>query len=320
MSVKLGLDFGARFIKIYKDGEGIVLREPNVAAVDTGGNVIAVGTDAIMLSMRAPGTVTLRNPFEGGVISDFNLTAELLDIFLERVAPKTKKHIMVAIKYSKGTGSREILRSALGDCNTGKITLVDSALAALKGCNVEENHTDEYNGILVCDVGASIVEVAYVRRGELMRADSSLRGGDYADLEICSYLRRKYDLAVMPAAARDAKHRLSLMGENEGKVMFSGVDIVTGMPSRKEVTLEELLPPCQSYIDGVASLIRTASANLPVHGENESRAEQLVLIGGGADMPGFAEYIADTVGYEIILPPSLTDCVALGLGVMMQKK
>ncbi len=320
MSVKLGLDFGARFIKIYKESEGIVLREPNVAAVDTHGNVIAVGTDAIMLSMRAPGTVTLRNPFESGSINDFNLTAELLDMFLERAAPKTKKNVTVAIKYSKGTNSREILRSALGDCNTGKITLVDSALAALKGCGIKEDHTDEFGGTLVCDVGASIVEVAYVRRGELMRADSSLRGGDFADLEICSYLRRRYDLAVMPAAARDAKHRLSLLGENEEKVTFSGVDVVTGMPARKEVTLAELIPVCQTYIDGVAALIETASANLPVHGENESRAEQLVLIGGGADMPGFAEYIADAVGYEIILPPSLTDCVALGLGEMIGKK
>lgn len=320
MSVKLGLDFGARVIKIYKEGEGIVLREPNIAAVDTKGNVVAVGTDALMLSHRAPGTVTLRRPLDGGSITDFNLTAELLDMFLERVAPKAKKHILTATKYSLGTNTRELLRSALGDCRTGKIELVDSAVAALIGCGIKDDHTEEFGGTLVCDVGASIVEVAYVRRGELMRADSSLRGGDFADLEICAHIRRKYDLSVTPAAARDAKHRLSLMGENDEKVTFNGVNVVTGMPGKNEISLEELLPPCQAYIDGVASLIETASVNLPVHGEHESKAEQLVLIGGGADMPGFAEYIADTVGYEIVLPPSLTDCVALGLGEMMKKK
>lgn len=320
MAVKLGVDFGARVIKICREGEGIVLREPNVAAVDTNGNVLAVGTDALLLSARAPGTVTLRRPFENGSITDFNLTAELLNRFLERVAPRAKKHILAAAKYSFGSNNRELLRAAFGDCHTGKVEFVDSSVAALVGCGIKEDHTEEFGGTLVCDVGASIVEVAYVRQGELLRAQSNLRGGDYADLEICSYIRRKYDLAVPSVSVRDAKHKLSLLGENEEKITFSGVDITTGMPGKKEIMLEELMNPCQSYIEGVAALIETAIANLPVHGENASKAEQLVLIGGGADMPGFGEYIADTVGYEIIMPPSLSDCVVAGLCEMLRKK
>lgn len=319
MAVQIGIDFGARNVKIYKEGDGIVLREPNLAAVDTKGNVLAVGTDALMLHTRAPGTVTLRRPIENGSVTDFNLVAELLDRFLERVAPKVNKHITIALKYGLGGRSREIIKAALSDCRTGKIKIVDSAAAALLGCGIVEDHTDEYGGTLVCDVGASIVEAAYLRSCELLRVQSSVHGGDFADLEICTYMRAKYGLSISRGEARDAKHKINLTGENTEKVTFSGSDTVTGMPKRVEIPVEELLLPCREYVDGVPELIKTAIKNLPVHGSNESHVEQVVLLGGGAEMAGFGEFVADGIGHEITMPTSVTDCVIEGIACMIER-
>ncbi len=318
MAVHLGIDFGARVIKIYQKGRGIVLREPNVAAVDTNGIVVAVGNDALMLRGRAPGTVTIRRPIENGSIGDFNLCAELLDRFLEKAAPRTNKHILAAVKYGFGSHNRELFRSALADCRTGRIEFVDSSVAAIKGCGIYSDHNSEYGGTLVCDVGASIVETAYVRSGELLRAESSRRGGDFYDLEICTYGYRKYGVAITPAAARDEKHKINLLGDNNEITTLSGTDTTTGMPKQAEFKTEELVPLGRLYADGVVSLIQTAVSNLPVHGTNESHVEQVVLTGGGAEMAGFGEYVAGAIGMELIMPPSAADCVILGVGQLLE--
>ena len=96
MAVTIGLDFGCGSTEIYGKGKGIVLREPSVAAVDTEGNVIAAGVEALLIRGRAPGSVTLRRPMRDSVISDFNLCAELLDRFLELAAPHHTKQVVIA--------------------------------------------------------------------------------------------------------------------------------------------------------------------------------------------------------------------------------
>lgn len=320
MAVNLGMDFGARIIKIYQKGRGIVLREPNVAAVDADGYVIAVGTDALMVRARAPGTVTIRRPIENGSIEDFNLCAELLDRFLEKVAPKTRKNVLVGVKYGFGSRNRELLYGALKDCRTGKITFVDSAVAALRGCGIYTDHDSEYGGTLVCDVGASFVEVAYLRSGELLRAENNTWGGDFADREICAYIHRNYGLSVISSVARDIKHGLNLSGNSETVITLTGTDTTTGMPKKIEVTVQELIMPCKPHIDGVGALIKTALGNLPVHGTNESNVEKIVLVGGCAEMDGFGEYVANAIGCEIIMPESVSDCVISGIGEMLEER
>ena len=114
MAVYLVVDFGTRTVEIYQKDKGIILREPNIAAVDANGSVVAVGSEASLIRARAPGTVTIRRPIVNGEIIDFNLTAEVLDRYLEIVAPKQKKHVLCAVKYTFGTQSREYLTRARG--------------------------------------------------------------------------------------------------------------------------------------------------------------------------------------------------------------
>ena len=318
MALYLGVDFGTRTIEIYQKDKGIVLREPNIAAVDGGGNVVAVGSEASLIRARAPGTVTIRRPIVNGEITDFNLTAEVLDRFFETVAPKQKKHILCAVKYSLGLQSRALLTRALGDCRTGRITLVESALAALKGSAIEEAscENDEYLGDVVCDIGAGSTEVAYIRKGEILRIEAIPFAGEATDTAIVNYVARKYGLAISPAVAREAKHKLSLCGENV-EIELSGLDKTTGMPKRRTITTAELLSSCAYQTENVANALGKLLANLPQHGASKSTAESIVLTGGGALLPGIDEYIAKKIGREITLSPEPLDSVANGLGRML---
>ncbi len=316
MAVYLGVDLGTRTVEIYQKDKGIVLREPNIAAVDAGGNVIAVGSEASLIRARAPGTVTIRRPIVNGEITDFNLTAEILDRCLEIVAPKQKKHVVCAVKYALGSKSRELLTRALGDCRTGRVTLVDAALAALIGSGITACDTDEYSGDVVCDIGAGSVEASYIRRGEILRVDTVPFAGEAVDADIVNYMVRKYGLAISLAAAREAKHKLSLFGE-DADITLSGLDNMTGMPKRRTVTSAEILPICAHQTDGVANMLYKLLANLPQHGTLKSTAESIVLTGGGALLPGIGEYVSERIGRKVTVAREPLDCVANGLGRML---
>lgn len=316
MAVYLGVDFGTRTVEIYQKDKGIVLREPNVAAVDASGKVIAVGSEASLIRVRAPGTVTMRRPIVNGEITDLNLAAEILDRCLEIVAPKQKKHIACAVKYSLNAKSRELLSRALGDCRTGRVVLVDAALAALTGSGVTPCSPDGYRGDIVCDIGAGSTEAAYIRGGEILRIEAIPFAGEATDMAIVNYMARKHGLAISPVAAREAKHKLSLDGESI-KIELSGLDRTTGMPNRREVTSTELMPVISYQTESVASALSKLLANLPQHGTSKSTAECIILTGGGALLPGIGEYIAEKLGREVIVAAEPLDCVANGLGRML---
>lgn len=320
MAVTIGLDFGTRSTEIYVKDKGIVLREPTVAAVDTKGNVVAVGTEAVLIRGRSPGTVTLRRPIVDNQIVDFNLAAETVDRFLEIAVPRTRKHVIAAAKHSFGSGNREMLRKAISDCRTGRVELVESPLASLLGSGFGLKSEDETadSGTILCDIGAGTVEASYVRGGEVMRSDSCTGGGEAADNGIITYLRRKYGLAITSIAARELKHQLDMTAEEASDLTISGLDGTTGMPRRITVSTDELFRPCSPQVDGAAEAIRAALSNLPRIGDAEASVDRIIIVGGGAAMPGMAAYLEDAVGREILIPENPLDCTVLGLGAMIE--
>jgi len=319
MAQNIGLDLGAASVVIYKKGNGIILREPSVAAVDTRGNVVAVGAKALLLYTRTPGALTLRRPIVAGNITDFNLIAEMLDRFLELAVPKARKNVAVAVRYGFGNHNREVLQSALSDCKTGKVILTDSSTAALTGSGFApaKDSEGELDGSVVCDIGASSIEVAYIRNGEIMRTRTVLSSGDAADAAIVAYIRRRYGLAITPQSANTAKHKLSLNTEKLPNHIFLGIDGSSGMPRRISVPLSELIRPCVPQTDQAADLIQNLLSNLPHHGDNVSIANRIILVGGGAALPGIAEYISAKIGREVVAADKPTDCTAIGLGSAM---
>lgn len=322
MAVYVGVDFGARCIEICEKNKGVILREPNLAAVDTKGNVIAVGSQALLVRGRAPGTVTIRRPVIGGTITDFNLAAEILDRCLEIAVPKAKKHVIAAVKYGFGVREREMIAAALHDCRTGKIKLVEASLAALLGAgiDVDSRETVELTGNIVCDIGADGIEAAYVRAGEILRIESRNEAGDAADAEIIRHVGRKYGVAISQAAAREAKHKLSLFADQTGEITVSGVDNATGMPRRVKLDSVELLQPCAPQIEGAVDAITRLLSNLPRHGENESAAERIILVGGGAMLEGIGEYVGERIGREVTVADEPLDAVSRGLCILMRRE
>ncbi len=322
MAVTVGLDFGAYSTKIYIKNKGLVLCEPTIAAVDPKGNVIAVGTEALLIRGRAPGTVTVRRPIAGNNITDFNLAAETLDRFLEIAAPRANKHVFVAAKYGFGSKNREMLVNALQDCHTGKIEMVEAPVAALRGSGfaMASDTVSSFGGTIICDIGSGSIEASYIRNGELLRSDCRPGGGEAADSAIITFLKQKYGIAITSTNARELKHSLDLTATASPTATVTGLDGSTGMPRRLTINIEELYEPCSAQIDGVVDAIKTSIANLPYQAASQSTFDRIILVGGGAKLPGIAEYVSEAIDGEILVPDDPLNCTVAGLGALIENK
>lgn len=312
MKTLIGLDFGGSTTQIYVKGKGIVLREPSIAAVDATGKVIAVGAEALLIRGRAPGSVTIRRPIRDSVICDYNLTAEMLDKFIETAVPGGRKKVFVSVKCGVGEKDRDMISSALSDCRTAGCEFVEAPRAALAG----SGFSDE-NGVLICDIGAGSVECSFLREGDILRTETYFGGGRDADKAICAYLRRRYGLAVTKIAASDAKQRLDLTVDEPEPQVLLGLDTSTGLPKRKTVRTSELLRCAAPQIKGALDCVVAVRDNLPRYAGVESTVERVILVGGGAALPGIAGYIEAEVGIPTVAVDEPMDCIANGLGKMI---
>lgn len=323
MAVYLGLDLGTDSTRITVSGKSQIICDPSVAAVDAAGNVIAAGAKALLTQDRAPGTVTLRRPVISGAVTDFNLLAEMLDKMLESAAPRVKKQVAAAVNCSMSEADRRTLTSALSDCRCGSICLVESPLAALASFDESTVTADstEYGGTLLCDIGAGSVEAYYIRAGEILRADKAISGGDAADREIITYIRRRYDVALTELQAKELKHSASLSASESAKeAEVTGVDVTSGIPRKVKVPLDgRFVQMCAPQTEAAAKLICSVLANLPRQGENILNADRILVYGGGAAMVGMEEYLSAAVGRPVTVSPSPSDAVSRGLRSLLEK-
>ncbi len=319
MAVTIGLDLGNDNTRICLAGEGIILNEPSVAAVDAEGNVLSVGRRALLTASRAPGTVTLRRPLENGVISDFDLTAEVLDRFLETAVPRTRKNVIAAVRCGLGRESRDLLFDALDDCSTGKISLIESPLCAAKYFGLRPDGDGGRDGAILCDVGADGTEAVYLRGRDFLRVVNGFPGGNGADSSIRDRLRRKYGLVVSPESAREAKHRLDLTSADRQPVTMRGLDAATGMPKQTEIPLTDLLNGAAPQIIGPKQCLERLLTNLPKQGGTESVAEKIYLYGGGVSLPGAGRYIGAKLERGITLAEQPGTAVIAGLQALLEE-
>ena len=204
-----------------------------------------------------------------------------------------------------------------------KVDFIDAPFAAFEGFyKSDDEKLSESNGILLCDIGGGSVECAFVRGGEILRSETYFGGGSDSDNTICVYLRRHYGLAVTKQEAEAAKLKLDLTVPEQPPFVMCGLDTSTGLPKRLEIPASDILKCSAPSVKGAADCIRTVLTNLPRFAGKPTEADRILLMGGGANLPGIDGYIAaelDTeIPVEVAEEPS--DCVIRGLNRIISRE
>lgn len=317
----LGIDLGTDRTRIYAAGSGIVLDEPSAVAVNVHtGEVVAAGSKAREMLGKTPEALTVVCPVENGVISDFNLAAEMLKSFLSGVFKRNllKPRIMMNI----GAGATGVERRAVIDAarlaGARRVYAMESTLAAASGAGCDISLA---RGMLIADIGAGQTNIASISLGHAVISRSVRTAGNSFTAAIVRLLRDKYKLEIGINTAEAVKREIGCVypyPEIRRTEVF-GSDMSSGMPASVTVSSEEIREACDTCIDELVSGIRHALEDTPPELASDILEDGILISGGGAKIYGLDKRLRLEMSIKVFLAEDMDLCVIKGIGEALGK-
>jgi rod shape-determining protein MreB len=325
-SQDMAIDLGTANTVVYVRGQGIVLNEPSVVAIETINGikrVKAVGDDAKLMMGKTPDSIQAIRPLRDGVIADIDVAEQMIKHFIHKVHGKRRMFIYPEIVICVPSGStsveRRAIRDAASNAGASEVFLIEEPMAAAIGANMP---VTEPIGSMVVDIGGGTTEVAILSLRGLAYTTSVRTGGDKMDEAIVSYVRRHHNLLIGEATAEQIKKDFGIArppADGIGQTVFiKGRDLVNGVP--KEVSFnqgqiaEALSEPIGTILEGVRVALENTAPELAADIVDQG----IVLTGGGALMAGLDEFLRNETGLPVTVAEDPLTCVAIGTGRAME--
>ncbi|KRN77401.1 rod shape-determining protein [Weissella minor] len=321
MAKTIGIDLGTANVLIYVEGEGIVLNEPSVVAIDTQKEkVLAVGTDAYKMVGRTPGNIRAVRPLKDGVISDFDMTEAMLSYFMSKLNAKgvmSRPNVMVCAPTNITEIERKAIIEAAEKSGGGTVYLEYEPKVAAVGAGL-----NIFSPIasMVIDMGGGTSDIAVLSLGDIVRSESIRFAGDRLNADIANYIKREFGLQVGERTAETVKIQLgTAIPVDEPKEMeVRGRDTFSGMP--RTITLDENVIEAAIH-DSIAHVAKSAHhvlSELQPELSADIIDRGIVLTGGGALLHGMDKYLADELQVPVMISDSPLDNVAKGAGELLE--
>ncbi|HEX6940961.1 MAG TPA: rod shape-determining protein [Longimicrobiales bacterium] len=315
-TTSVGVDMGTGNTLVHVRGEGIVLNEPSVVAVDTVDRTVkAVGLDAKQMIGRTPGRLEAIRPLRDGAIADVTLAEEMLRRFLRRAIHRWHRaawvHVVVAVPTGLTVLERRAIEASALAAGARAVHTVPEPIAAAIGIGLD---VDTAEGHVVVDIGGGSTQIAVMALGGILSGASVRVGGDRLDRAIAAHIRRNYGLVIGEASAEQVKIRLGAaeLGPEARTTTVSGRDLVSGLPKTIVVDAadvqEAIREPIQQMVDAVIQALEKAPPELA--GDIVDRG--ITLAGGGALLTGLDRLIARAAGVPVRVAADPMTCVVRG--------
>jgi rod shape-determining protein MreB len=321
MGRDVAVDLGTANTLVYVKGQGLVLNEPSMVAVDTrSGQVVAVGHEAKRMWGRAPRNIRLVRPLKDGVIADFDVCEQMLKQFLQRISTSrwSKPRVIVAVPSEVTGVERRAVQDAAEFAGARRpVYIIEEAMAAAIGAGLPVH---EPSANLIVDIGGGTTEVAVISLGGIVTANSVRVGGDELNEVIISMFKRDFDLDIGVNTAEEVKIQLGsawpLQNEIVGDV--GGRDTKTGLPRTQEITTQQVREALDEAVMKIVDAIKKTLERTPPELAADVISHGLVLAGGGALLAGLAERITHETGIQAFIAPEPLLAVVLGAGMTLE--
>ena len=304
----MALDLGTATVQGAAKGQGVVLREPCLAATDRQtGQLLAVGQAAREMLDRTPGTLSARHPMAEGVIADGGLTTELLRIFLKRALGKGlgKPRLLLAVPTGISPVEERALIDAALQAGAGKVWLMEAPLAAAVGAGLD---VDDPRGQMVVDLGAGVTDGGVIALGRVMASVCTTAAGDRLEAVLMQAVRQNHDLVLGRQTARAVKHTMG-----GSPMTVKGRCLTSGLPREVTLTPEEVQTAFRPVVDEILTALRDLLEQTPPDLAEDVQKNGILLTGGGSLLTGLAETITQAMGIPAAVAPDPELAVILGL-------
>lgn len=322
----IGIDLGTANTLIYIKGKGIVINQPSVIAVDTGvRKILAVGKAAKDMIGKAPEHIKVIRPLQDGVISDFEMTASMLRVFLKGILDGagflTRIRIVVGVPSGVTEVEKRAVEEVIRQMGARDVYILDEPMAAAIGCGLP---VDDPMGCMVADIGGGTSDIAIIALGGIVTSTSLRHAGDKLNESIVVYMRKSYDLLIGDQTAEELKIGIGCAyfdedpesGEPEPILSLDakGRDIITGLPKTIKITSKEIYEALEEPIGVIIDGIRNTLEHTPPELAADIVSHGMVLTGGGGLIRGLDKLITKNTGLQVYIAENALEAVAEGTG------
>ena len=316
----IGIDLGTANILIYIKGQGIVLNEPSVVAIDSETKkALAVGREANEMLGRTPGKVKAIKPMKDGVIADFEITEIMLNHFIKKVNGKnffSRPRILICCPSNITQVEKNAIKEAAERTGARKVFLEEEPKVAAVGAGME---ISKPSGNMVIDIGGGTTDIAILSLGGIVTSSSIKVAGNAFDNDIIKYVKDKYKLLIGDRTAEDIKLTIGTVykGNKQDKMEVRGRDLVTGLPHTITLTSDEVEEALRESVYVIIHATKNVLEQTPPEISADIIDKGIVLTGGGALMDGFDKLFASELKVPVFIAESPLTCVAEGTGVLL---
>ncbi len=321
LSKKIGIDLGTSTVLIYVKGEGIVVNEPSLVAVNRDGTrILAIGRAAQEMVGRTPDAIQVVRPMREGVIADFVVTEGMLHHFIGKVQGRQrifKPEIMICVPSGVTSVERRAVTEAAISAGARQAWLIDEPLAAAIGAGLP---IAEPRGNAICDIGGGTTEIAVISLSGMVVAHSIRVGGNRIDDAIATYLKRKHNLLIGERSAEELKIAAgsAVTMKEPLFAQVRGRDLVSGLPRSLDVSSNEVVEAIQEPLRLIVGAVRAVLEETPPELAADIFDRGLVLSGGGAQLRGLDRYLAMHTGIPTVVAENPQTSVVRGTGLALE--
>lgn len=322
ISNDIGIDLGTANTLVYVRGKGIVINEPSVVAVNQKtGRVVAVGTDAKNMLGRTPAHIIAVRPLVDGVISDFEVTEEMITYLLNKAQKDNKKLIgpRVVVGVPSGITNVEIraVRDATKNAGASEVHIVEEPMAAAIGIRLP---VLEPVGNLIVDIGGGTTDIAVISLGGVVRSKNLRIAGDKLNTDIISYVRSEFKILIGEKTAEDIKVKIGAIvpEATPREASIKGRDLITGLPREVVVTDADIREAISQSIDTLVESVKEVLEITPPEVVSDIMQRGIYLAGGGALIPGLASVIEECTKIAVHIAPDPLTAVCRGTGIILE--
>ncbi|PCI19545.1 rod shape-determining protein [Candidatus Wolfebacteria bacterium] len=317
----IGIDLGTVNTLVYLKGHGVILNEPSVVAVNQKtGQVVAVGSDARAMLGRTPGHIKAVRPLVDGVISDFEVTEEMLAYLINKAEKVSKKFFRPRVVIGVPSGITSVETRAVYDAaksaGAREIYIIEEPMAAAIGVNLP---TKEPVGSMIIDIGGGTTDVAVISLGGIVKSKNIRIAGDKLNDDIISYVKDEFKLLIGERTSEGVKIAIgSVIGGNNIEAEIRGRDLVTGLPRKVILTDADVREALSHSINGLVEGIKEVLEITPPEILSDVMKRGITLVGGGALIQDLAVLLKNILKIPIHVADDPLSAVARGTGIILE--
>jgi rod shape-determining protein MreB len=323
LSHDIGIDLGTANTLVYVRGKGIVINEPSVVAVNTKTKqVLAIGDEAKKMVGKTPASIVATRPLVDGVVSDFEVTEQMLKYFINKVHKETyaifpRPRVVVGIPSGVTEVEKRAVEDAATNAGARQTFLIEEPMAAAIGSRLP---IQDAAGSMIVDIGGGTTEVAIISLGGIVASRSLRIAGDELSDDIIKYAREEFNLQIGERTAENIKIAIGSAHKIDGlkDVPMRGRDLVTGLPKEIMVTPEQVRVALAKSVREIVEAVKITIEETPPELVADIMERGIYLAGGGALLKGLDTLLERETKMPIHVADDPLTAVARGTGLVLE--